>query len=639
MKKQWIAICLVVLLLFAACSAPVPEPPVMEDLPEQQLPEETPPEEETPSEEETPPEEEAPPAVETPMGSEILQQKPEGEALWKLENPYVQQGVQQQLLIFDGQLLVFGQQYGEEGSAGASVALISLQTGETLHHRALPDFDMGGVQLCDGGPAVYDWISGTVLFLDETLQIVHRVDTGHTSGALAVSPDGERVYCVTAETGIRVLDRQGQETGVLLEHAAGLYGAENSGKAMSLTYTDRNTQLQVSAVLDLEQGAVLNNPFEGVYYGTEYADALWLAAPYGEQGKYLIGRGERPYCFYPEAKYTSAQLLTEPVRLLVKSYGMDGSTTMQLYAPDGAYLSQCTVQGSQAGAAWSERDGGYFLTVTDETGHDMLLFWDLSVPTGGTDLKLEPNFTQQPETGAVSQSLYDRASALGQQYGVQIRIAEQLAEEYGEFSAWPETDEATVTAGLDALEEALAALPANLIPQLPYGTVRTLEIHLTGGVYKTEQPAQVSGFDSFNGFTHTTATVTVIALDIARPGQLKQVFFHELGHAIDNKLAFDAKLREDALYNEQAWMALNPEGFVYAETYDEMPMSYFSDGYEAWFLDLYSRTFAREDRARVLEYTFLGSDWIFGTAQRQAKRDYLLQCMADCFDTTGWSFP
>ncbi len=51
-----------------------------------------------------------------------------------------------------------------------------------------------------------------------------------------------------------------------------------------------------------------------------------------------------------------------------------------------------------------------------------------------------------------------------------------------------------------------------------------------------------------------------------------------------HKLALDASLREDAIYSEDAWQVLNPDGFIYTDSYHDIPMELYTDGYEAYFL-------------------------------------------------------
>ena len=159
--------------------------------------------------------------------------------------------------------------------------------------------------------------------------------------------------------------------------------------------------------------------------------------------------------------------------------------------------------------------------------------------------------------------------------------------------------------------------------------VGTLSKNLTEETY--------SGFTSFDAFVESQSGKTVLVADITKTSILEQTLYHEIMHLIDNKLAFDASLREDAIYSEETWQRLNPKGFVYAESYHNIPMEFYTDGYERYFIDIYSRTFAKEDRARIMEYAMMKSEWTFSSSpERLAKLEYLSKCIRDAFDTSGW---
>ena len=129
----------------------------------------------------------------------------------------------------------------------------------------------------------------------------------------------------------------------------------------------------------------------------------------------------------------------------------------------------------------------------------------------------------------------------------------------------------------------------------------------------------------------------MVVLDVNEGDALRNYLHHELFHLLDNKLEFDSMLREGAIYSEDAWMKLNPEGFEYADSTFVLPDELYNEEYDLWFIDMYSRTFAREDRARIMEYAMLGDFNMFISAPyRQAKLEYLNQCIRDAFDTTGW---
>ena len=90
-------------------------------------------------------------------------------------------------------------------------------------------------------------------------------------------------------------------------------------------------------------------------------------------------------------------------------------------------------------------------------------------------------------------------------------------------------------------------------------------------------------------------------------------------------------------YSEEGWAALNPKGFQYCQSYTDVPDSYYYDGNEDYFIDIYSRTFPSEDRARVMEYAMIGAEFCFDTYPGLVEKlRYYSECIRDGFDTTGW---
>ena len=68
-----------------------------------------------------------------------------------------------------------------------------------------------------------------------------------------------------------------------------------------------------------------------------------------------------------------------------------------------------------------------------------------------------------------------------------------------------------------------------------------------------------------------------------------------------------------------------------------MPEAYFENDDGEWFIEDYSRTYPREDRATIMECAMLELDAMFVAASyRQAKLNYLCECIRDAFDTTEW---
>ena len=125
----------------------------------------------------------------------------------------------------------------------------------------------------------------------------------------------------------------------------------------------------------------------------------------------------------------------------------------------------------------------------------------------------------------------------------------------------------------------------------------------------------------------------VFDIDVIDPDTV----YHEFTHVIDQRLAWDASVRPEALFSEEAWMALNPEGFYYAETYSGLPDSLSKYNFTGAFASDYAMTFPTEDRATMMAMA-MASDSMqqpHWTPLRK-KLAFYSQCIRDCFDTSGW---
>ena len=274
----------------------------------------------------------------------------------------------------------------------------------------------------------------------------------------------------------------------------------------------------------------------------------------------------------------------------------------------------------------------------DYDGNTVPVFWDLSVPMLGEDLPAAELPPAIPHPGtAVSAELYEEAAVLSERFGISIRIADQCDTDYYGYTAAPILDGEMIRTGLALLEDTLSRYPEGFFSQLCYDNYRKIEINLMGSLTPKDLPEDANGFTSFVAFVEHHDSKSVMVLDLTYGLSLKQHIYHEFSHMIDGRLQFEANLREDALYSEEAWAAMNPEGFDYQWDYHTVDDSIWWDGYDAWFIDAYSRTFPKEDRARILEYAMFGYHDPFteGSPLRD-KLAYYAACIRDSFDTTGW---
>lgn len=564
------------------------------------------------------------------------------DSVFYIENAYIEEGLMQTLLPFGDHFLIYGSRTIND-QPGITLAVLNKSDGTILYETQLDFMDYCDVATQGSQVTFCDWSSGNIYILDETLTITDTFTSDYPSFATFLSPDATKIYSITIHEGIIITDRITGNKETRLPNATEMFVNTHIGNFVCVSFIDKETQMHVRAALNLETGECTAIPFDGTFGTTQYNDELWLMQNIEDNQTYYIGKGDRLNTFSLTDKLSFAEMLPKENRLLTKTFTREGSMAMVLYNMDGSFISHCDLGiiggGFTYPPIWSEEDNGYYFTITDSTGHDLLLFWDISTPQTGMDLQFKSaNAHEIVICTAVDSKLYERAQSLEDTYGIRIKIAEQTEIDYLDFHACQETDPTYIQSALDTLELVLQAYPEGFFKQLVYGTTDEIQFHLVGELTKTTLTEEdTSGFTSFGGFTQDREGRAIVAVNIAGLSSLEQLLHHEIAHLIDNRLTFDAKIREDSLYSDAAWEALNPKGFAYANSYTNLPMEFYNDGYEAYFAELYSRTFIREDRATIMEYAMMGYSHTFTEAPgRLAKLEYWNSCIRDAFDTTGW---
>ena len=583
------------------------------------------------------------------MTSAILDKKvqigKEG-TLFYIQNENVEMGFSQNIELFNGAFLMYGfdGEMTEEGGDNRdfSLKIINPTTGEIITSASFSGKELPNIQICEDSIAINDWANGQILILDEKLQESHRYQVPCEYNSLYLSSDAQRAYVFKPDEGLEVTELASGEVKILLDQTVSLYTSDICGNVVTFSYIDKKTQLEQYGSIDLDTEKITDFPFAGSFYSINHVNDIWMATKFGDEERVYMGNDESVNVFEYGDEFYSVVRYPENGNLLSVLHDEEGVSEMILYDINGKFLSKCTntLRGAslQSDLIWSEVDNGYFFVMCDSDGKDKLMFWDMSVSVSGENISLKPLESESLETNAVSTELYEKAKELGNKYGIQIRIAEQMEADYNDYKVEKILDEYQIKQALEIVERALNLYPEGFFRQLLYGSIREIELHLSGAVTNLEIPdGEVNGFTSYSGFVQTRGERAVIVTDIKEIGSLESYLHHEIFHLIDDKLTFDAGIRPDAMYSEEKWMRLNPEGFKYAGSTFELPEELLSREYDEWFVDLYSKTFPREDRARIMEYAMIGMDAMFVAAPyRQEKLKYLNDCIRDAFDTTGW---
>jgi len=575
---------------------------------------------------------------ETPKPSAILKLKqPLGNSsnLFYIPNETVESGLMQTLLYFENDFLLCN-----SNQDGFYMKRISADTGEELASNTFPDVVMANIQVFGDTIALTDWFDGKVLILDENLQELNRYKVPCEYNSIYISPDAAKAYSFLPEDGLQITTLATGETEICLENTVNLYVSDIFKTTVTFSYTDLNSQIDMYGAIDLETGEFLEFPFEGSFFNLCVANNTWFATQVGTLDSHFVGNHDFLKTFKLGNETGHFTMNPDTGHLLMTSYNEMGFDKLTIYDTNGMFLSECknTLEGTvvQGRPFWSEVDGGYYFIMIDPAGKDMLMFWDINTDCSGENLPFQDYKEEVLPEGAVSKELYARARELSETYGIKIRIAEQIFDEYTEYKVETCVDEKMISNALDEVEKVLQAYPEGFFKQLLYGSIRTVELHLAGTIEMNDIPDDPgNGFTSFAGFASPNDGYSLIVLDIY--SSVDSNLHHELFHLIDSKLTFDAQLRPESNYSEENWMKLNPQGFEYANQLYNLPDSFYTGEFDEWFTGSYGRTNSKEDRATIMEYAGIGEHNMFILAPyRQAKLEYLINCMRDAFDTTGW---
>ncbi len=559
-----------------------------------------------------------------------------GGELWYIPNQAVEAATWPTLEAFQGNLLLSQAENSNGYGADMHTTLIDSRSGETLAEttRKMQEYQMpkalqDTVAYLDGSNQV------SITFLNEKLEEVSSVTVDGPCPNCYLSPDGSTLYTLSPDTGISAVELPSGSQRAILTGVSNLYSFTACGPYVPIAYDDLTTTMRIYASLNLETGEVELSPCQDACARFIRWENTWQASDYNDASYCRIGTGEHPD--YLHLENGELQLL-DGGKLLGIFY-TDGN--LAIYEANGTCLSAASLPedlylNRNIAPIWSEALGGYFLLASSNaSGNCRLLFWDLSGALNPGENLSMVSWDEMHHAGggeSADPSLYAWAESISNQYGVSVRIADQCTHQFPDFSYDQLNDYDILTKGLTCVEQALRCYPDGFLSQLPYGSVREIQIYVASGL----KGGEYFGEDrSYYGFANEDGSVYYIVLDaqIIRESNI----FHEISHIIDRRLEYDASLRDDALYSEADWMNLQPKGFEFRYDYSEIPA--LSQEYTGWFIDDYSQSYPTEDRARIMEYAMNENTWEYtfrDAPHLVAKLQYYSDCIRDCFDTTGW---
>lgn len=285
----------------------------------------------------------------------------------------------------------------------------------------------------------------------------------------------------------------------------------------------------------------------------------------------------------------------------------------------GLLRSTLTLEGDFLSAVADGGNGTLWLMIGDS-----LYRWDTAaLPTGDNTVYTGTYFTRSnPDLNGIArcQAL---AEEIGSRHGVKVLVWEDaIAVQPWDYHLTEEYLVPILLTRLEALDRQLSNFPDGFLTKLTE-SFQGLSICLVRQLQGTMGDITL---DQASGLQFWVENHGYIALSTIH--STEGSLYHEMSHVLDTRV-----FTHSNAYDQ--WEALNPSGFTYDYDYaanaSRNAGEYLRDA-ERCFIDTYSMSFPKEDRARILEYAMTeGNEHYFQSKTMQNKLRQICIGLRDAF--------
>lgn len=487
------------------------------------------------------------------------------------------------------------------------------------------------VQLLENGISYFNSASLETVILDSSLREVRRISAPEDlTGMPLLSSDSRTLYYCTP-TSLRALDLSSSISRVLKEASyptQGLSGLLMDDTILQVSITDTDGSWR-TLFLSSETGQLLQEQ-EGSITPKTAGDRYFLHFWEGGIQTILFGQTDgSTMALHPRHSDVDCFFLSD--RYGIVTAGLAGENTcLELYdLKTGSRTAALTLSGMQFPHALTEiADRSiWFLTTQEETGETLLSRWDpTDSAVSDSNCYSSTYYTRgEPDyDGLAACSLY--AQELSEKHGIDILVyKDAVAKEPWDYRLEYEYQATILRRELEALDARLSNFPEGFLQTLA-GKFTDLNICIVRSATGSPESGSleaVNGIQFMEGFD----AYIVLATD----HDTEYALYHELSHLMETVV-----LTESTAYDR--WDNLNPSDFQYDNDYisnqsrDGSP--WLQSGKE-YFIDTYSMSYAKEDRARLFEYAMTaGHEDLFRSPNLQAKLRQLCLGLREAFGLT-----
>lgn len=318
-------------------------------------------------------------------------------------------------------------------------------------------------------------------------------------------------------------------------------------------------------------------------------------------------------CFHPKAGSAVHSLLemnsvatvaTIENGICLEVFDLSGGKRKAEVTLEGIDQVSALVADPEANVVW-------FLCRQTSTGKQLLCSWSLDKSAVADDtVYTTARYTaQNPDTAGLA-ACRELADSLEKRFGVEIHLASDPLEGK-DYSLIYEHHPAMFQNALEQLEKAMSVFPEGFLETAAgVSDSKKLHIGLVRGL-KSKNTGVPDGIAALQYWVDGDAWMALSVGD-----NVCQLFYHELAHVLDTFV-----YSKNVAYDE--WSKLNPKDFAYDLSYwayagrEESP---YLSGKDRAFIDSYSMTYPKEDRARIFDCALAeGNGELFASKTMQNK--------------------
>lgn len=462
----------------------------------------------------------------------------------------------------------------------------------------------------------YNEGEGCIIFLDSGFQETGRVQMPpNMVGKPVLSENMATVfYCTESEvraysleTGINRLIRQQPAQALSVE--AALF--EDSVLMCQITNNDGQRYVEF---LSAQTGESLGADSQLMAL-SDWQNQYFLQRQDGLVTEYIFSAADgSQQCFHPKADALQVcsipsmsavvTVAREETNLRLEYFNLaDGQRQAQLILP--------SVTDARSVVADPEQEAVWFLVNDGQTGKSLLCRWDVSRSNvADSRTYTAPRYTlENPDTAGLA-ACREKAQALEDTYGVAIAFAKEPLES-DDYSLSYEHQPTVIMNALEQLEQAMSIFPEGFFQTAAeISDSQKLHIGLVRGL-KRKNTGVPEGIGALQYWVDGNAWMALSVGDT-----VKELFLHQLAHVLDTFV-----YSKNVAYDE--WSKLNPKGFAYDLSYFQYQQredTKYLSGKDRAFIDSYSMTYPKEDRARFFDCALAeGNEELFASKTMQNK--------------------